>query len=82
MEKTNRRLVDVISITSPSAFKQSMLILSKGGLSNKEKKDIVLAKERAKTQLRRKNLTQKERYDFNDMILMNLGEMGTGDLNE
>jgi len=82
MEKTNRRLVDVISITSPSAFKQSMLILSKGGLSNKEKKDIVLAKERAKTQLRRKNLTQQERYDFNDMILMNLGEMGTGDLNE
>ena len=64
----NQRIADAISITSPSSFKKSIQILSVGGLSGKEKAALVLAQTRAKLQLKRKNLSDKERYEFTEIV--------------
>ena len=68
----NQRLADAISITSPSAFKKSIQILSVGGLSKKEKAALQLAQIRAKMQLRRQNLSPKERYEFEQIVRMKI----------
>lgn len=60
----NKRLAKSISIKSPSAFKKSISKLKKGGLSTTEKRALVLARTRAKLQLKRRNLSAKERKQF------------------
>jgi len=63
----NKRLASSINIKSPFAFRQSIRKLSKGGLDIKEFRGLNLAKTRAKLQLRRKNLSQKERKQFREI---------------
>lgn len=53
-----------ISIESPTAFKQSIKELKKNGLTKLERKCLILAQNRAKVQLHRKNLSSKERKQF------------------
>ena len=60
----DKRLAKIITIKSPAAFKESIKILKKGGLTLKEKRGLVLAKNRASAQLHRKNLSPKERKQF------------------
>ncbi len=60
----SKRLARIISIKSPSAFRNSIRILNKGGMSLQEKKALVLAKNRAGAQLKRRNLSPKERREF------------------
>ncbi len=55
------RIAKIITITSPTAFKESIRKLKKGGLSSDEKKGLVLSRNRAAAQLGRKNLSSKER---------------------
>lgn len=57
----NRRIADVISIKSPTEFKNSIKELKKNGLTTEEKRALVLARTRASLQLKRKNLSSKER---------------------
>lgn len=60
----NPRLARIISIETPAKFKKSIITLSKGGLSISEFRALTLAKTRAKLQLRRRNLSPKERKEF------------------
>ena len=57
----DKRISQIINITSPTAFKKSIKVLKKGGITLKEKRSLVLAKNRASAQLKRKNLSTKER---------------------
>lgn len=60
----SKRLARIISIKSSGAFRKSVRILKKGGLSLTEKRALVLARTRATVQLKRKNLSKKERGQF------------------
>lgn len=60
----DKRLAKIISIKSPAAFRESIKILKKGGLTTKEKRGLVLAKNRAGAILKKKNLSPKERKQF------------------
>lgn len=64
----SKRLAKIITIKSPSGFKKSVKTLSKGGLSLKEFRALNLAKTRAALQLRRKNLSTKERTQFKAIV--------------
>lgn len=63
----SKSLAKKISIKSPSAFKSSIKKLEKGGLTTREKRGLVLAQNRAKAQLKRKNLSKKEREQFKEI---------------
>ena len=71
-EPKNKRLARIISITSPTAFKRSIMKLSENGLSLRKRKALVLARTRAKLQLRRKNLSPKERKQFTEISKMKI----------
>lgn len=60
-QSKNKLLAKRVSITSPSAFMRSIRMLRKRGLTLREFRALTLAKTRAKLQLRRKNLSSKER---------------------
>ncbi len=50
-----------ISIKTPGQFRKSISMLRKNGITLKENKALVLARTRAKAQLKRKNLSKRER---------------------
>lgn len=60
----SKRLSRIISIKNPRAFRSSVRKLNRSGLTVKEKRALVLARTRARLQLRRKNLSPKERRQF------------------
>ena len=60
----SKRISKIINITSPSAFRKSISKLKKGGLTLQEKRALVLARNRAGAQLKRKNLSANERKQF------------------
>ena len=68
----SKRLAKIISIKSPSAFRKSIATLKKGGLTTREKRALVLARTRAKLQLRRKNLSAKERKQMRAISKMKI----------
>ncbi len=57
----DRKLARKISIRTPTQFKNSIRELKKHGLTLKEKRALVLARNRAMVQLKRKNLSTRER---------------------
>ncbi len=57
----DKKLAAKISIKTPGQFKKSINNLKKNGITLKENKALVLARTRAKVQLRRKNLSTRER---------------------
>ncbi len=61
---TSRRLARDISITSPNAFNDSIKRIKLGGVTVQEKRGLVLAQNRARAQLGRKNLSLKEKIQF------------------
>ncbi len=61
----NKALANKISITSTLAFDQSIQRIKKGGVTLEEKRGLVVAQNRARAQLQRKNLSLKERIEFN-----------------
>lgn len=71
----NKLLARKISITSPSKFKESIKKLKKGGLNLKEKQALVLARTRATAQLKRKNLSPKERRQFRAISKINIPKL-------
>ncbi len=60
----SKRIARIINITSPTAFRESIRKLKKGGLSLQEKRALVLAQNRAAAQLDRRDLSGKERKQF------------------
>ena len=68
----NKRLAKIITIKSPTAFSLSIKKLRKGGITITEKRALVLARNRAKVQLKRENLSPKERGEFGMIAKMRL----------
>jgi|TARA_Y100000034_G_C6886757_1_gene407237 hypothetical protein len=60
----NKRLADLVDITSPTAFRRGIEKAKVDGISTSEFKALNLGKTRAKLQLRRDNLSSKERKQF------------------
>ena len=67
-----KAISQAVSIKSPSRFKQSVRILSKGGLSVQERKVLVMAQDRADMQLQRKDLSSIERRQFKEIKGVNI----------
>ena len=57
----DKALARKISIKTPGQFRKSINKLKKNGITMKENKALVLARTRAKVQLKRKNLSKRER---------------------
>ncbi len=68
----DKALARKISITSPAAFRKSIRELKKGGLTLKEKRALTLARTRGAVQLKRKNLSPKERKQFRIISKINI----------
>lgn len=68
----DKALARKISIKSPFAFRKSIRELKKGGITLKEKRALTLAKIRATVQLKRNNLSNKERKQFRTISQMNI----------
>ncbi len=60
----SRKLARDISITSPNAFNDSIKRIKLGGVTVQEKRGLILAQNRARAQLGRKNLSLKEKIQF------------------
>lgn len=64
----NKRLARDISIVSPSKFRGSIDKIKRGGVTLEEKRALVLAQNRSRAQLRRSNLSAKERREFRAIV--------------
>ena len=71
----NKRLARDISIRSPTAFRESIRKLERGGLSREEERALVLARTRAAMQLRRDDLSRKERRQFEEINSIKIPKM-------
>jgi hypothetical protein len=60
----NKRLARIISIETPQAFRRSIRVLKRGGLTTAERRALVLARTRAKAMLKRRNLSARERREM------------------
>ncbi len=68
----DKALARKISITSPAAFRRSIRKLRLGGITLKERRALILARTRATVQLKRNNLSNKERKQFRTISQMNI----------
>lgn len=68
----DKALARKISIRTPGEFKKSIKKLKSGGITLKEKKALTLARTRANVQLRRPNLSIRERRQFLAIATMQL----------
>ena len=66
------KLAKIITIKSPEGFRQSIRTLKRGGITTKEKRALVLAKNRVKVQLKRKKLSPNERRQFREISKIKL----------
>ncbi len=71
-EPKSKKLARQISITSPAAFQRSIGIIKKDGVTLNESRALILAQNRAKAQLQRKNLSLRERIEFNTIANIKL----------
>ncbi len=71
----DKRLAEIISIESPEAFKNSIKQLGADGLSERERNALVFSQNRAGAQLRRKNLSPKERVEFEQIVNIAIPEV-------
>ena len=71
----HKKLADIISIESPAAFRRSIQALKKGGLNATEKRALVLAQNRAKAMLKKRNLSDKERRELQAIARIRLPEV-------
>ncbi len=58
------RLARLVDLTSPTAFKEGLRKAKKGGFTLQEKRAFVQGRNIAGAQLKRKNLSMKERKQF------------------
>jgi len=71
----HRNLARIISIESPAAFRRAIQTLKRGGLNATEKRALVLAQNRAKAMLKKRNLSPKERRELQAIGRMRLPEV-------
>lgn len=68
----NERLARIISIRSPTAFRESIREVKRGGVTTEEFRALVLAQNRARAQLGRENLSPMERRQFSEISRIRL----------
>lgn len=68
----HKKLADIISIESPAAFRESIRRLTRVGIGATEKRALVLAQNRAKAMLKKRNLSAKERRELATIARMPL----------
>ncbi len=68
----DKTLARKISIVSPTKFRNSIKRLRKNGITLKEFRALNLARTRASVQLKRKNLSLKERKQFRTISKMTI----------
>ena len=68
----HKKLADIISIESPAAFRESIRRLKRMGIGPTEKRALVLAQNRAKAMLKKRNLSAKERRELQAIARMPL----------
>jgi hypothetical protein len=71
----NAKLAEIISIESPEAFRRSIRTLKKMGIGAREKRALVLAQNRARAMLKKRNLSEKERKELQEIARMPLPEV-------
>lgn len=69
---TSKRLARDITISSPSGFRRSIATIKQDGVTLKERRALILAQNRARVQLNRKNLSLKERIEFRAISAMRI----------
>jgi len=72
----NKRLARIISIKSPSAFRTSIRVLKRNGLTLSERRGLVLAQNRARAILRKRNLSPGERRQFRQIVSIRIPSTG------
>jgi hypothetical protein len=72
-------LAEIISIESPAAFRESIRRLKKMGIGAREKRALVLAKNRAKAMLKKKSLSEQERKQLQAIARMPLPAVTRGE---
>lgn len=65
----------IVDITSPTAFKRSIRTFKKSGLTLAEKRSLALGKARASAQLKRKDLSKKERKQMKAITKIKLPKL-------
>lgn len=68
----DKRLDRIITIKSPRGFRRSISTLREGEITLKEKRALVLAQNRARVQLKRKNLSPSERKQLRSLASLKL----------
>ena len=68
----HKKLADIISIESPAAFRESIRRLKRVGIGAREKRALVLAQNRAKAMVRKRNLSPSERRQLRSIARMPL----------
>lgn len=68
----DKALARKISIRSPREFRNSIRKLRIGGITLKERRALILAKTRATVQLKRNNLSAKEKRQFRSISQINI----------
>lgn len=68
----SQRRANIISITSPTAFRRSIRELRKGNYTLGDFRALTLARTRAKAMLNRKNLSPNERRQFREISKINI----------
>jgi len=68
----DKALARKISIRSPREFRNSIRKLRVGGITLKERRALILARTRAKVQLKRNNLSAKEKRQFRSISQINI----------
>jgi len=71
----HKKLANIISIESPAAFRASIRKLKRMGLGATEKRALVLAQNRAKAMLKKRNLSAKERRELQAIARIRLPEV-------
>ena len=58
---------EIISIKTPGLFRRSIEVLKRGNYTINDRKALILAQNRARAQLKRRNLSDKERRQFREI---------------
>lgn len=63
----SKRRADIVSITSPDTFRKSIAELRKGRYTVADQRALILAQNRARAMLNRKDLSMKERRQMREI---------------
>ncbi len=75
-EAKSKRLAGLVDITSPSAFRKGLQKAKQDGFSLSEFRAFDIGQKRADAQLKRKNLSTKERLQFTAISKIRLPAIG------